>query len=465
MSSANILRLLAQFFVIPILSRLLSPEDYGIAAIAMPIIVLTMVFTDAGLGRSLVRTPVGEKEIWSTCFWLSVFLGLLLALLVIVLAPAAATLFNEPRLQPIVMALSVVIFVQSVSTVPGAAMQQKHKFKAIAGIEVVSLFLGIIAAVAIALAGGGAWALIGQQIVFYVVRVAMTFWQSPFYPLMVFDLKMVREHLLFGRDIIGVGLVQFLSRSVDNLVIGKVLGEALVGIYSMAFQFARLPVMLVSGPLQYVIYAQLIELKTNATAIRPIFLLLNRCLAIVVFPAMAMVAVAHEPLFRVFLSAKWAHSGELFMIAAAASALQAVTSLGGTILILMGRTDRQFRASAEFVALWIIGLLVAVRFGLEWTAIAYNVVVFIYTPRQLLLLLPLIHCSMTAYLRTLLIPALISLISAATYCLLNYLFAPGELPLIFISALLAALAFGISALLQGRLLKEEVALCRKLLHA
>ena len=464
MSSASALRLLAQFLIIPILSRLLSPSDYGLVAIAMPLVLFTMMFTDAGVGRSLVRDASAEKEVWSTCFWLSVILGLLLAIAVIALAPLAALVFKEPRLSPILMTLSLVIFIQALSTIPGALLQKKYKFKAIASIEIISLCIGLATALVIALSGGGAWALIGQQIAFYLVRVILTFWFSPFYPLMIFDLKIAREHLLFGRDVIGVTLINLIARSADNLIIGKMFGSALVGIYSMAFQFARLPVMLVAGPLQYVIYAQLAPLKTNPLAIRHIYLLLNRVLAIIVFPVMAMVAVAHEPIFKLVLSEKWEHSGELFMMAAAACALQTVTGMGSTIMMLLGRNDRQLRASAEFTMLWIVCLLAVARLGLEWTTIMYSVVVFLYTPRLLMLLLPLIQCSIKVYIRTLLTPAVLSLVCVGVYVLANDIWVFGEGAQVVTSALLALASMGASVLAQGRLLKEEGALCKQLLH-
>ncbi len=460
MSSVSVLRILAQFLVIPVLSRLLSPADYGVVAIAMPFILFTMMFADAGVGRSLVRTSAEEKEVWSTCFWLSAMLGTGLALIIVALAPVAAWGFDEPKLMPIVMALSVVIIAQALSTIPGAKLQQNHKFKTIATIEISSLFTGLASAVAIALMGGGAWALVAQQIVFFLMRMGLTFWRSPFMPMMVFDLKKVREHLIFGRDMIGVTVAGFVSRSVDNLIVGKVLGPSAVGLYSMAFQFARLPVLIVSGPLQFVLYAQLAQMKDNREAIGRTYLLLNRILAIFVFPAMGMIAAAHLPVFEFLLSDKWKASGDLFMLAAPACALQTLTGLSGTIMMVLGRTDLQLRQTAEFVGCWVVGLLCAVWFGIEWAAVAYNVVVFLYTPRLLHFILPLLQCSRMAYLRTLFIPAATTLACVCFYEGLSHSIVTGMWPQLLLGGGLAVGGIAGAALLQYRLLLAEVAQCR-----
>ena len=143
MSSVNVLRILAQFIAVPILSRLLSPADYGIVAIAMPFILFAMMLADAGIGMSLVRTPPTEREEWSTCFWLTVLFGLMLALMVAALAPVAAAVFGEPSLKPIVTALALVIFVQAVFLVPRAAQQQSHQFRIIAVSEIASITTGL----------------------------------------------------------------------------------------------------------------------------------------------------------------------------------------------------------------------------------------------------------------------------------------------------------------------------------
>src|SRR5690348_13623641 len=139
MSSVNVLRLLAQLVVIPILSRLLSPADYGIVGMAMPFISFAMVLADAGIGMSLVRTPAEDREEWSTCFWLSVLLGGLMSMVVIALAPVAARVLKEDVLSPIVMTLAGIVFFQSLFLIPRAAQQQVHQFSRIAGIEIAAI--------------------------------------------------------------------------------------------------------------------------------------------------------------------------------------------------------------------------------------------------------------------------------------------------------------------------------------
>jgi PST family polysaccharide transporter len=456
MSSVNVLRLLAQFFALPLLARRLSPADYGIVGLAMPFLTFAMMIADAGIAMSLVRSSPSRRGVWSTCFWLSTFLGLALAIAMAGSAPLAAIIFDEPRLGPIVMALGLVILAQGILAVPMTMLQQENRFHVIAAIETTAVVVSIGTAVVIALDGGGAWALVGQQLAFFAVRLVATLLVSPFRPLLVWDLLSVREHLTFGRDILTVNIVSFFSRSMDNLIIGKVLGVAAVGVFSMTFQFFRLPLMLVTGPLQYVIYAQLARLGGDRFAIRRMFLFLTRGLAILAFPVIGMVAAAHHPVFKLLLSEKWQQSGELFLILAPASAAQQLTALSGTVTLALGRTDIQLRTTLEFGIIWIGALLTSVWFGLEWAAIAHSCAVLIYTPRLLMRALPLIDCPALLYAETVIIPVIVTLACMVVFFELNRVMLLGELAQLCLGATLVILGIIASAVAQHRVLRQGI---------
>jgi PST family polysaccharide transporter len=464
MSSVNVLRILAQFIAVPILSRLLSPTDYGLVGIAMPFVLFAMMIADAGLGMSLVRTPAQHRAEWSTCFWLSALLGLALAILSAGLAPLASMLFGEPALKPILRALALGIFAQALFLVPRAAQQQYDQFTIIAGTEIAAIITGIGAAVLIGIYGGGAWALVGQQLTFFVVRLLLTLYLSPFRPVLTFDLNKAKSHLVFSRDVLTTNLVGFLTRSVDNLVIGAVLGAASVGVYSMATQFARLPIMLIAGPLQYVLYGQLVKIKHDPEAVATTFFAVTRILAILVVPAVGMVAVAHQAVFTLLLSAKWESAGFLFMLIAPACALQAVSGIGGTVRMALGRTDIMLRIAVESGILWLAALFLAVSNGLTSTALAYDLAALLYFPRSLGFILPIVGGTASLYLRSLAVPAIATGIVAVVFLQCKHvalLGTPGEL---LLGGTLALLAIIGSWFVQRRSVQAEITYLTQAMH-
>lgn len=455
MSAVNVLRLLAQFMAVPLLARLLSPADYGVIGIAMPFVLFVMMVADSGLGTSLVRTPPEQREEWSTCYWLSVMLGLGLAVIMALLAPLVSYFYNEPRLTPIVITLALIIFGQTAGLIPGAALQQAKRFGTIALIELASIMSSIAAAVLLALSGAGVWALVGQQVALYAVRMTGNIYFSPFRPIWAFKLGQVGPHVSFGRDVLGVNLINFSARAMENLVIGKILGAAPVGIYAMSAQFLRLPSMLLTGPLQYVLYSQLAPKRDDREMIRSTFLFLTRLVAIVVFPVMGLVAAAHVPVFHIVLSAKWAFSGQIFCIIMPAAAVQAVTALCGTIMLVYGRTDVQVRVASEMGAIAVLNLLISSWFGLHWVALGYVTIIILYTPRLLMLTLPVIDCAPMRYLRSILVPIMATSCGAVIYQLLSADVAMGDWAQAFMAAGIATVVVLVSALVQLPALKVE----------
>ena len=301
----------------------------------------------------------------------------------------------------------------------------------------------------------------GQQLAFFTLRLALTLWFSPFRPEMTFDFRRAREHLIFGRDLLSTSVVGFLTRSIDNLIIGKALGAAAVGIYSMAFQFARLPILLISGPLQYVLYAQLVRIKDDQEAVGRTFFAVTRMLAIIVFPAVGMISAAHEPVFNLLLSKKWASSGHMFMIVAPACALQAVTAIGGTIRMAVGRTQMILWTTIEFGVVWLITLLVAVRFGLEWVAISYNMAALLYWPRAFMLLdQPIVGGSLLSYFRALAGPLVITSLCIGIFEQLVHAWVFTEWSQLFLGGFIAIMGILAGALIQRSILLRELSALR-----
>jgi len=455
-SSVRLLRLVSQFVAIPILARLLTPEEYGLVAIAMPFALFAMMIADAGIGMSLVRTPASERVVWSTCFWLSIILGVALALVMAGLSPLAADIFNQPQLVPMMLALAFVVLAQAIHLIPVAALQQAQRFKTIALVDIFATALGLGTAVYMAYHGYGAWALIGQQIAVFSVKVSLVCLLSPFRPLMKFNWPEVREHMQFGRNVLGNSLVTYFTRSGDNWIVGKMLGATLVGFYSMAFMFARLPQQIVAGPLQFVMYAQLAKMKDNPAGIARIFLLMTRILAILIFPAMGLIAAAHVAVFSLLLSEKWLHAGAIYLLLAPACAAQAVIALSETIMFAMNRTDIQLRTSSEYAVIWIGALLVFSTHGVEAAAITFSVVTLLYQWRYLSIMLPLIGVARRDYFATYLIPLVATGLGIVAYIALTTLMPMAHWAASILAALIAVTAVLGSALVQKNSLMDGI---------
>lgn len=415
LSSVNILRLLVQFLSLPLLARLLSPEDYGVVAMAMPIVLFVMAFADSGLGGSLVRDKSADPTAWHSCFWLGSTLGMGLFLALAVLAPAVSQWMHEPQLAAVMASLASVILLQALTLVPGAALQQKGMFGRIAFAEVSGLFASVGVAIWAALHGMGVWALVLQQVVLYGVRLALTAIFSPYRPRIVFDWPSARGHVIFGWNLLAANVVGSASRTVESIIIGKARGATDLGIYGMAFQFARLPWMIVTGPLQYVLYPLVAGTQNDPSRLRAQVLLASKVLATLLLAPMALVGAASVPVFDVLLSEKWRESAYIFTLIIPAAAVMPVVGILGTFVLAIGRPEVQLRLTTQSSVIWLACLGIFVWFGLAAIALAYTVFTLAFAVWSLRIILPLLGCSFTDYAKAIGGQVILAVVAVAAY--------------------------------------------------
>lgn len=406
LSAARIVQLASSFVAIPFLARMLTPVDFGLAALALSMVMFFTMIGDAGLGRSLVRVDANDTEAWSSAFWASVLLMTALSGLFFLISWPAAAFFNEPRLVPIMMVLSLAPLLMGLAEIPAASLLQKEKFQWLAGAEFAAAIAGIVVALIIAFQGGGAWALVWQHLTQRIVKGVVVQLASRLYPRLVLNVGKLKEHMRFMLDTAAWSMTMFVNRQADTLVVGKFLGAATLGLYNVAVRIMQLPVSILGGSLHSAVYPRFVQLREDNKALRELVLFTTMAQAVFVFPPIAAVAAASHAFFTLLLSERWQASGEIFTLLAGAGAIQTIVAINGSLLQAIGRTGARLRLTVEYAILWTISALATAPFGIHAVALGCTVTTLLYLPRLLHLYLRPIECSPLDFLRVLAAPTL-----------------------------------------------------------
>lgn len=406
LSAARVVQLASSFVAIPFLARMLTPVDFGLAALALSMVMFFTMIGDAGLGRSLVRVDANDTEAWSSAFWASVLLMTALSGLFFLISWPAAAFFNEPRLVPIMMVLSLAPLLMGLAEIPAASLLQKEKFQWLAGAEFAAAIAGIVVALVIAFQGGGAWALVWQHLTQRIVKGVVVQLASRLYPRLVLNVGKLKEHMRFMLDTAAWSMTMFVNRQADTLVVGKFLGAATLGLYNVAVRIMQLPVSILGGSLHSAVYPRFVQLREDNKALRELVLFTTMAQAVFVFPPIAAVAAASHAFFTLLLSERWQASGEIFTLLAAAGAIQTIVAINGSLLQAIGRTGARLRLTVEYAILWTISALATAPFGIHAVALGCTVTTLLYLPRLLHLYLRPIECSPLDFLRVLAAPTL-----------------------------------------------------------
>jgi len=419
LSAARIFQLGASFLTVPFMARLLDPSEFGLVALAMAAVSLTLAVSDAGLSRSLIRTSELDSDAWSSAHWLIIGATAGLSLLLAALAWPASIFFETPALLPVMLALAIIPLMMGFLELPIASLIKRENLLPLAGADFAAAIAGAVAAIGFGLAGFGAWALVAQNIVNVAVRAPIILLAAKYEPRYIFSLTALGEHLRFARDTLGYAIMQVIGKQIDPFVIGKALGTAPLGLYTVAFRIMNLPAGVVATPVQTALYPRLSQLRDKPDELRALVLAATIGQAGLVFPAMAAAAAASGPVFATLLSERWTAAGAIFSALAIAGMVQTISNFNSSLLQAMGRTGTRLQLTAEFTALWTVAAIVSAQFGIVAIAATFSAVSLLYLPRSLSVLLKRIQCSQLEYAKALLWPIVAAAGIVAVHLLLT----------------------------------------------
>lgn len=391
---ANVARIASAILVLPILARYLTPEDFGIVQIGMPIVLLLMIFNDVGLGPAMVREKAPTRTMWSTVFWTNAGMGVVLTGLLMATAAPLAWFFEEPRAEPVIQALAATTMLNCLTIVPGAWLQRTFQFKEMTIVELVSVSFGIAVALYCAIAGYGVWALVYQQVAMFSLK-ALMLWGFARTPVRFeYSIASIRHVIGFSGNMLGSRLVGFLTGNADNLIIGKALGVAALGYYSIAYRIMIMPVQIFAYGLTQVLMPALSQMQDDVPRMRAACLRTYRLIALITFPAMAGITALADPIIVFTLSEKMAPAGPVLALLAVIGAAQSLLSSQGATYVALKRADVLMRWSMVHLVVLSVAFLVGVRWGLMGAVSAYLVGYFIYAPFSFKALLRLIDATL-----------------------------------------------------------------------
>lgn len=356
-----------------ILARILDPEAFGLIAMTAVITGFVGIFRDSGLSSATIqRREVTDAQL-SGLFWINMLLGVLAAGATCALAPAVALFYGDPRLTGVTAALSVSFLFSGPTVQHKAMLRRRMRFRALAAAEITGLLSGNASAIILALAGAGYWSLIALPLGQAVGQLAAVVAADPWRPARPRRAEGLREMLGFGGDIILFRVVNYFSRSGDNLLIGWQLGAPALAFYDKAYRMLLLPVRQLNGPMGSVLLPVLSRLNEEPARFSRFFLRGLELLSGITLFVITGLAVFSEEVVRVWLGPGWEESAILFRLLAVAAAAGAVTNCSGWLMISMGRTARYRNVGVVTSILNFGGFALGLPFGVEGVATAYSV--------------------------------------------------------------------------------------------
>lgn len=364
------------------IARMLTPDEYGLAALALVFSSLVLIFSDMALGAALLQRKVLTEHDRSTAFWVMVGSGALFSLIGVAVSGPVADLYGQPEAQPLLAVLSGTFILSALGATQQMLMLRDMDFRRVEVIPAIGVMLGGAGGVALAASGAGAWAIIVQQVVAVTVTSALAWLRSGWRPRLMFSMASLRDLAGFSVYMVGHRILYYLQLNVDRFLIGRYLGTAALGAYAVAYNTMLVPASKLGGPLQRVLSPAFCRMQDEPERIAAAWSRVTRLLASVTVPALAGLVVVAPDFVPVVLGDQWTQAVTIVQVLAWVGIVQALQSLNTDILMARDRTRTIFRFTLLVTSAHMVAFVVGLQWGVVGVAVAYAVSTTLIEPIQ-----------------------------------------------------------------------------------
>ena len=357
-----------RFITVAVLARLLSPTDYGQAAIAVTLAAFAPTLGDMGMGAALVQTERYTQTVRATTFWASVGFGVVMTSLFLMAAVPVGFFLDDSEIGSIV-AIGAFAFVIYAAGAPSQATRMRAMdFR---GIELRYLLALVVAgtlSITAAASGAGPWALVLQQLVLATLFVATLWVRAGWRPTLEFSRPVFRELRSFALRVAGGRWARLAELLVLSLLIGKLVSVTDLGVWAFAMSTVILPLSVISIPIAEVLFSAFSRMQAERDRISALWIKSIGVLAAVVMPLLAgLVVVAPDAIPLVFGS-QWKTAVPVVQILCVYALIRALQSWNSVILDAVGRPHITMWTQVAALCLAPVVVLLGSTWGIEAVA-------------------------------------------------------------------------------------------------
>ena len=449
---------LVAWVVTILLARMLLPADYGLFAMAFSVLTMLEVLQEFGLGTVIVqRRDLTQAQI-NGVFWIVFGSSLALTTAAILTAEVISGFYAEPQLAGVLRLLCLTFLLDSIGMVPYNLLSKALDLRRRSIAEVLGAVAKMVISLCLAYTGFGVWALVWGHLARAVVLNGALLVFSGWWPRLQVTRDGMGGVLIFALRIAGMNLVGSTSPAITALILGRYLGGAVLGLFTMATSLAEAPHRISTAMINQISFPVFSRLQDEPEELSRYFLRISKYLALISLPAQVGLVLVASDLVPLLLSSRWAAVTVPFQIMCVESAVVIVTLTSTPLLTALGRASFLLGRSVLAVSVLAVATLVGAPFGLVGV-VATRLVAMV--PIRGSLLLPCLRelrIPFRTYLVTMASPLLATgLMTAAVLAVRHVLLAEaGHLERLVVSALTGALAYPGALLFLDRGLMAEL---------
>lgn len=294
-----------------ILTRLLTPDDYGLIALTTVFTNLSEILIDAGFSTALVQKKEVNAEDYACVFVISSVVSIILYIVLFFSSPIISSFYDEPELTNVLRVMSLVLFIQAFSSTRNAYVNRNMQFKLLMKCNTIAAILSGGVGIAFAYCGFGVWSLVFQRLLQQGILTAMLFMNIRWKLKFRFNMDKLKEMFRFSSGVIGASLVNYFENIVNSLIIGKHYSVAELGYYDKGNILPEQISMNTFGAMTNVLLPTVSSYQNDIKRLKFVIRKVVSYTAYVMFPIMLGMIMISKDLVIVLFTEKWLPSVSL----------------------------------------------------------------------------------------------------------------------------------------------------------
>lgn len=362
---SQFLRLFFTILSTIVISRLLTPDDYGVLASVGPVIAFITMFQDFGLSSATIQKHTITDVESNALFWINVLASIAIAVALVAIAPVVAWFYHDARAGYVTAAGAAGVLIGGFGLQQSALLNRHMRFAALSVLDIVNAAVTFFVASALAYLMRSYWALVLATLVGSAIQVGILWRISPWQPTFRVSVSGARGAVKFGGHVTGFNLVNFFVRNADNILIAKFDGVAAVGLYDRSYKLMMMPLQNLNAPVTRLLLPMLSRLQDDPARYRRTFVFATRAIMLASAPGITIAVALSDRLMPFLLGDRWTAAGPIFFWLGLTGLVQPIANMTGVLFISSGRTRTMLHWG------WISALVTLAGFaiGLHWGAV------------------------------------------------------------------------------------------------
>jgi len=374
LTAAKLLGQLVSWAITVYVIRILSPNDYGLLAMAGVYVGFIVLFNEFGLSAAIVqRKDLGQDDL-SNIYWSVLCINLVLYALSYLSAPLVAAFYDEPRVTDVIRVASVAFVIRSLGLVSNNMLARQLAFDRQSVASLIGNVADALTTLHLATQGFGVWSLVYGNLTGQSVTTLLILLFFPWKPGLTFSPSRVRSFMQFGIRVAIARLLWYVSSNMDLLIAGRLLGKTQLGYYAIAVQFALIPLDKFVSTIQQVAFPAFSRVQDQPELLKRYYLKIVTFVAFATFPVCWGIFLVAESAVPLLLSEKWQPAILPLQILSAVTSLRAIHLLHASLETAVGKPGITIRNFAIIILILAPSFYFGSSHGLE--GLAYSWLVF-----------------------------------------------------------------------------------------